>query len=108
MPDTIMTEQAEADRAYRDAIAEIDAERRATAEGASWFDEFTNVEEALRAVRGVAQILIQIGISKSPNQFDVEMLAYLGEQLLDHYEDGRDAFDKLHALHYIEKRASQT
>jgi hypothetical protein len=108
MPDTITTDQlstdSAADKVFRDAVAEIDAENRATAEGANWFDEFTNLEEALHAAHGVAQILIELGTSKSSNQFETDIPAYLGGQLLDHYEDARDAFEKLHALHCVSKK----
>ena len=94
--------RADTNTAYLEAAAETDAENKALAEGADWGDEFTKLEEALRDVRGVGKILLELGLAKSPNMLDVGILAYLGDQLLYHQEDAQEAFRKLHSLHYVE------
>lgn len=123
MPDTITTDQSpegstvtklnkvisEAERLIierTEASVEIDAEHRGTAAGANWGDEFTCLEKALADVRGVAQILIEIGASGA--LIEAESIAYLGHHLLEHQEEASGAFHVLFALRYVEKtRASQ-
>jgi len=47
------------------------------------------------------------GVSKSPNQFQVLILAYLGSQLEDHYDRAHRAFIRLHALRSIETATAE-
>ena len=65
-------------------------------------DPWTDLEEALRAIRGVACTLN--GMSDMSDGLAATYLArsvdYLGQRLDEHTDDARDAFDRLFALHH--------
>ena len=54
-------------------------------------DALTHLEEALANIEGVANCLNLIGMSR----YNDKTFAYLGNQLRDHHEAAREAFDEI-------------
>ena len=67
-------------------------------------DAWTDLEEALRAIRGVSCALTSMSANAAPDHLD-RAVEYLGDRLNEHCDDARDAFDRLFALHH--KRAEE-
>ena len=103
MSATKRVKESESDRVFRRSNAKVRAKHMALAKGANWAGEFTRLEEALDAINGVAEILMEFGAAQPSNGLPLTIPAYLGKQLWTHFDSADDAFRKLHALHSIEK-----